>query len=47
MKAGDTVLVNAAAGAVGSAVGQIAKIGVSALDCSYLQAMHGEKGKHS
>lgn len=46
MKPGETVLVNAAAGAVGSVVGQIAKIGVSALDCSCLQAMHDEEGKH-
>lgn len=36
MKLGDTVLVNAAAGAVGSVVGQLAKIGVSDLNCSYL-----------
>lgn len=36
MKPGDTVLVNAAAGAVGSVVGQLAKIGVSGLNCSYL-----------
>lgn len=36
MKPGETVLVNAAAGAVGSVVGQLAKIGVSGLNCSYL-----------
>lgn len=36
MKPGETVLVNAAAGAVGSVVGQLAKIGVSGLSCSYL-----------
>jgi len=34
MKPGKTVLVNAAAGAVGSVVGQLAKIGVSGLNCS-------------
>lgn len=33
MKPGETVLVNAAAGAVGSVVGQLAKIGVSGMDC--------------
>lgn len=32
MKPGETVLVNAAAGAVGSVVGQLAKIGVSGLN---------------
>lgn len=36
MKPGETVLVNAAAGAVGSVVGQLAKIGVSGLSCSDL-----------
>lgn len=36
MKPGETVLVNAAAGAVGSVVGQLAKIGVGGLSCSYL-----------
>lgn len=36
MKPGETVLVNAAAGAVGSVVGQLAKIGVSGLNWSDL-----------
>lgn len=36
MKPGETVLVNAAAGAVGSVVGQLAKIGVCVLNWSDL-----------
>lgn len=57
MKPGEMVLVNAAAGAVGSVVGQLAKIGVSGLNCSYLlirrltwrqgnKAMNDQEGKH-
>lgn len=42
MKPGETVLVNAAAGAVGSVVGQLAKIGVSGLNCLCLLL-----GRHS
>lgn len=41
MKPGETVLVNAAAGAVGSVVGQLAKIGVSCLESS-----PGRQGKN-
>lgn len=57
MRPGETVMVSAAAGAVGSMVGQLPKTGVSGLRCSYLllgssparqenKAMKDQQGTH-